>query len=221
MDFLNFDYTLLIRLLAALLLGGIIGLERGGHNHEAGLRTHMLLCLGSALTMVISICICKEYNIHSEVLRMSAQVLSGIGFLGAGSIIATGKKIKGITTAAGLWATACVGIAVGAGYYIPAAFAVLCMLFVMLCLKSFTKKIRTNKSVHHFEIEINNKIVLESVLMGLKKYDCEILNIRIDDKNDNNISVELTIKVSGKINAFNITEELLKIDGVNGFLLLD
>ena len=101
-----FDYSLLIRLVVAALLGGIIGFERGGSNHEAGLRTHIILCLGASMIAVLSELMVKQYGINSEVMRMSAQVISGVGFLGAGSIIMDGNRIRGITTAAGLWTTA-------------------------------------------------------------------------------------------------------------------
>ncbi len=80
MDFMSFDYTLLLRLITAVVLGGVIGVERGGTNHEAGLRTHMVLCLGSALVMVTSICMSTHYGVPQEVMRMSAQIISGIGF---------------------------------------------------------------------------------------------------------------------------------------------
>ena len=98
----DIHYSLLLRLVGAVILGGIIGLERGGNNHAAGLRTHILVCLGASAVMVVSEEIVTRYNIQQEFMRMGAQIISGIGFLGAGNIIADGNKIRGITTAAGL-----------------------------------------------------------------------------------------------------------------------
>ena len=97
MKFLDFNYNILLRLVVAVILGGIIGFERGGSNHEAGFRTHIVLCLGSALVMVVSERLNKQYG-SGDIMRMGAQVISGVGFLGAGSIIIDGNKVRGITT---------------------------------------------------------------------------------------------------------------------------
>ena len=109
--------AIVVRILAAVILGGIIGLERGLKNRPAGLRTYMLVCVGSCLIMLTNQYIYQMYNVGDPV-RMGAQVVSGIGFLGAGTIVVTRRnQIKGLTTAAGLWAAAAVGLAVGIGLY--------------------------------------------------------------------------------------------------------
>jgi len=132
---LNFDYAILIRLVVAAILGGLVGWERGERsNQEAGLRTHIIVCLGAALVMIISESLAAEYG--GDMMRMGAQVISGIGFLGVGCIIVTGNRVRGITTAAGLWTTACVGLAIGSGHFILATVVVLLMLFVMWGLRS-------------------------------------------------------------------------------------
>ena len=106
-----------VRLLLAMAFGGTIGFERGIRQRAAGLRTHMLLCVGAASTMLVSQYIYASYGV-GDPARLSAQVISGIGFLGAGTIIVTRRnQIKGLTTAATLWATACMGLAVGVGFY--------------------------------------------------------------------------------------------------------
>lgn len=193
MDFIHFDYTLLIRLVTAIICGGIIGLERGGNNHEAGLRTHMVLCLGSALVMITSICISEVYAIPQEVMRMSAQVISGVGFLGAGSIIANGGKIKGITTAAGLWTTACVGLSVGAGYYILAIFTVLLILFIMIALKPITERLKSNSKQHRFSIEVTTKAFMQQFLEKITKSDIEIVDLRFHNLQNGNIKAEIEV----------------------------
>ncbi len=141
---------MLLRLLLAAIFGGIIGFERSENNHAAGLRTHIILCLGAAAIMVVSECLVKEYQIPQEVMRMGAQIISGVGFLGAGSIIVDGgnNKIRGITTAAGLWTTACLGIVTGCGYYMIAFTMMVIMLVAMWGLRSFADKIR-DKSLHY------------------------------------------------------------------------
>lgn len=121
--------SVLLRLTVAMLFGGFIGLERERKRRPAGFRTYMLVCLGAALTMLLSQYesymvthawheTAMEIGLRTDVSRFGAQVINGIGFLGAGTIIVTGKQeVKGLTTAAGLWASACMGLAIGAGFY--------------------------------------------------------------------------------------------------------
>ena len=117
-----------VRLTVAMICGGIIGLERGRRRRPAGFRTHMLVCMGAALTMLIGQYVATRLAADpslagrtTDVARLGAQVINGIGFLGAGTIIVTGRQeVKGLTTAAGLWASACMGLAIGAGFYLGA-----------------------------------------------------------------------------------------------------
>ncbi|KKO50845.1 MgtC/SapB family protein [Paenibacillus sp. DMB20] len=116
--------SICLRLLLALVLGGIIGFEREMNQHAAGFRTNILVCIGSSLIMLLSIygfnAFIDEPNVRIDPARLAAQVISGIGFLGAGTIIRTGMSVKGLTTAATLWVMAAIGLAVGAGFYLPA-----------------------------------------------------------------------------------------------------
>lgn len=109
--------AILLKIVISLLLGGALGYERGMKNRPAGFRTYMLVCLGSAMVMMTNQFIFQYYD-GGDIVRMGAQVISGIGFLGAGTIMVTGRQqIRGITTAAGLWAAACCGLAIGIGFY--------------------------------------------------------------------------------------------------------
>jgi putative Mg2+ transporter-C (MgtC) family protein len=111
-------YSICIRLLLTIVLGGIIGLERGASRHAAGFRTHILVCMGAALAMLTNQFIYDTFSSVVDPARMGAQVITGVGFLGVGTILVTAnKKIKGLTTAAGLWASACLGLAAGIGFY--------------------------------------------------------------------------------------------------------
>ncbi len=122
-----------IRLVMAVIIGGIIGLERGANNHAAGFRTHILVCVGAALVMVTNEYIC-QFNELADPARLGAQVITGVGFLGAGTIMVTGRnKVKGLTTAAGLWASACLGLAIGIGFYEGALVAAV-LIFISLAL---------------------------------------------------------------------------------------
>lgn len=121
------------RLILAVLFGGIIGLERGANRHPAGFRTHILVCAGAALVMLTNEYICAVYG-TGDPARLGAQVITGVGFLGAGTILVTGRnKIKGLTTAAGLWASACLGLALGIGFYSGAVIAAV-LIFIALAL---------------------------------------------------------------------------------------
>lgn len=111
---------IIIRLISAVLIGGLIGTERGRHGRAAGMRTHILVCLGSTITAMTGIFVSNELG-SGDVMRLAAQVISGVGFLGAGMIVLkNGSIVKGLTTAAGVWATATIGIALGYGFYIGA-----------------------------------------------------------------------------------------------------
>ncbi len=126
--------SICIRLILATLLGGLIGIERGAHGQPAGIRTFALVCLGAALAAISD-----QYLVHTfqsgDPSRLAAQVISGIGFLGVGTIIVTGKNyVRGLTTAASLWATACLGISIGAGYLTASLIAFALIYFVMLFL---------------------------------------------------------------------------------------
>lgn len=128
------DQVMLARLLLATLFGGLVGLEREIHGKMAGLRTHALVSLGSALIMLVSIDIYATYRGLAPVdpSRIAAQVVSGIGFLGAGAIIRFPKGITGLTTAASLWVVAGIGLACGAGFFKPAFFTTILVLVVLV-----------------------------------------------------------------------------------------
>lgn len=120
-----------LRLLLAALLGGLVGLERTKKMRAAGLRTYMLVCLGSAMAMIVGLNVASA-NPNADPTRIASQVVSGIGFIGAGTIMMTGThRVRGLTTAAGLWVTACLGLALGAGYYLYALVMFAVILLTM------------------------------------------------------------------------------------------
>lgn len=139
--------SILLRLLLSMLFGGIVGLDRERKRRPAGFRTYMLVSLGAALTMLLGqyeyslirgpwAAISAEIGIKTDVARIGAQVINGIGFLGAGTILVTGRhEVKGLTTAAGLWTCACMGLAAGAGFY---ECAIIGFAFIIICIKFFS-----------------------------------------------------------------------------------
>ncbi len=137
------NIEIIIRLGAAALAGGVIGLERELHGKEAGIRTHCLVALGSALIMLVSIEIYNLYHTSAGVdpSRIAAQVVTGVGFLGAGTIIRSGKSIVGLTTAAGLWTASGVGLACGLGYFRAAVITCVITLVILVFFAKLGKKL--------------------------------------------------------------------------------
>lgn len=137
--------SVIVRITLAMLLGGITGLERGKQGRAAGMRTHILVCLGATLTTMIGFFAAETLGYSNDPLRIAAQVVSGIGFLGVGTILIKGRfQITGLTTAAGLWCTAAVGLALGAGFFEGAIFAFLAALLTITI-------------IHRLEYTINKK----------------------------------------------------------------
>ena len=130
--------TLIIRTLLALICAGIIGFERGIQGSAAGLRTHILVCLGAMIAMSTGIFAATHFS--GDASRIGAQVVSGIGFLGAGTIMVNRGHIKGLTTAAGLWTSACIGLALGTGFYEAAILGTIAVFFVERGLKNWSKR---------------------------------------------------------------------------------
>ena len=145
------------RVLLALLLGGLIGLERGRHGRAAGLRTHILVCVGAAVAALVGLYSCQVLSLGGDAMRIGAQVISGIGFLGVGTILVRNRdKVTGLTTAAGLWATACIGLAVGVGFYSVALFAFLAVSLTMSLLIYLERAIKCKEIEYSCYIEITD-----------------------------------------------------------------
>jgi putative Mg2+ transporter-C (MgtC) family protein len=150
--------TVAIRLVLAVLFGGIIGLERGRQRRAAGLRTHILVCLGAALVTTVGFYSTQVLgNVNADPMRVAAQVISGIGFLGVGTILVKGRfQITGLTTAAGLWVTAAIGIALGAGFYEGAIITFICSVITMTLAGRFELMLNKKYSRFGIYVEINS-----------------------------------------------------------------
>lgn len=137
--------SIALRLTLAVLLGGLIGMERGRRGRAAGLRTHILVCMGAAMASMLGVFVTRELSLSSDATRIGAQVISGISFLGAGTILTKGRfRVSGLTTAAGLWATASIGLALGYAFFEGALIATLLTVVTITLLS-------------HFEAHINRK----------------------------------------------------------------
>ncbi len=169
--------SIFVRLLLAVVLGGIIGMERGMKNRPAGLRTYMLVTLGACVVMVTNQYIYQVFDTGDPV-RLGAQVVSGIGFLGAGTIIVTGRnKIRGLTTAAGLWATATVGLAIGIGFYEVALLAGLLVFLVLTVLHKWETYMRRAGNRVELYIELKPGATLREFLDIAREYKLDVSGI--------------------------------------------
>lgn len=179
----NFAATA-FRLFMAMLFGGIIGLERGHRRRPAGFRTHILVCMGAALAMCISQYIAVTLGQTTDISRLGAQVINGIGFLGAGTIVVTGRQqVKGLTTAAGLWASACMGLAIGAGYYECAVIACITIFLTITALNNVEKLLTSRTRNMNINVTLGAVSSLPGLLdtlrgMNIKIFDVEITNVR-------------------------------------------
>jgi putative Mg2+ transporter-C (MgtC) family protein len=174
---------LIVRLFLAMFLGGIIGLERGRLNRPAGIRTHMIVCMASALIMMLGIYM-QTVDPNLDVTRLGAQVVSGVGFLGAGAILKDGFSVRGLTTAATLWVVACVGLAVGGGFYIA---AILTTLLVYVSLKIWgTSSVKTSSRYLSVMVYSVDETV-DHLKMVLVNYGIHISEIGLYETDKSNI----------------------------------
>ncbi len=164
----EFIYKVAFRLTLTVLIGVVIGSERAKHGRAAGIRTHVLVCMGAALTSLIGVYAQEYLGNNGDIMRISAQVISGIGFLGAGMIILKDNNvIMGLTTAAGVWTTAIIGIAVGCGFY---AGAVIATVLLVLSLIVFARLERRRKSVEVIYVEIDDMYKANEIIEKISSY---------------------------------------------------
>jgi putative Mg2+ transporter-C (MgtC) family protein len=206
----------IIRLVLAMVLGGLIGLEREFTNRPAGFRTHTLVCMGSALVMITSNYIFEMYHemVNLDPARLGAAVVSGIGFLGAGTILKDGVRIRGLTTAASLWVVACVGLAAGAGLYGIAIFSAL-LIYVTLILLKKIESLFKSSGVIEIELDILNvpgQIAKVTELMGELKV--QIRDIKMVASDEPWIQAKFFVRLPHGMTYENLLAELCNIEGV-------
>lgn len=167
------------RMLIAVLSGGAIGMERSYKNRPAGFRTHILVCIGATVASATGIYLAVNRRFPTDLSRLGAQVVSGLGFIGGGTIILTNrKKLKGLTTAAGLWATGIIGLAIGAGFYEAALFTVLLVLVVEICFFNIGSRIKRNPEFH-LQLVYTEKPALDNILRFCKDKGFSIHNLQV------------------------------------------
>ena len=161
--------VVLIKLTLAAIIGGVIGMERGKQGRAAGMRTHILVTVGAALTVMIGLFANTVLGYTLDPPRISAQVISGIGFLGVGTILLKGRfQITGLTTAAGLWCTASIGLAIGVGFYEGAIFAFLLMVLVVRLLHKLEYKLIKRSDRFGIYLELDSDRAVSQMLRAGK-----------------------------------------------------
>ena len=210
--------SVFFRLTLSMICGGLIGLDRGKKQRAAGFRTHMLVCLGATLTMLISQYIVVELGQGTDLTRFGAQVINGIGFLGAGTIVVSGnRQVKGLTTAAGLWASACMGLAIGAGFYLAAILSCALILLVITLLTRFQVFVMKNARdvnvyVEYREPEHIGRIISVVREANIRVYDVEIT--KAQPKNGILPSIVLSVRLPKKYSHSDFLSMLSDIEGV-------
>ena len=209
--------SIIIKLALAMICGGILGMERGKKNRPAGFRTYMLVCVGATLVMLTNQYLCEIYG-TGDPARLGAQVISGIGFLGAGTIIVTGRnRVKGLTTAVGLWADACLGLAIGVGFYSAAIIGGVMILLVMSVLHRLDDRLVANARNVDLYMEFQKMSDLGAFMTRIKEFGMKITEIEMTKSNsaeDIGIAVLLTLKLEKKRPHTEIIQVLSQVEGV-------
>ena len=187
LDFLRelTGWSVLLRPVLAAILGGLVGLERERKRRPAGFRTYMLVCMGAALAMMLGQYVATLGGTRSDMSRFGAQVINGIGFLGAGTVLVTGKQeVKGLTTAAGLWASACMGLAVGAGFYECVILAVVIIFLVVRVLRWLEGVMLERGRNLNVYIVFESLDDLGDIIAAIKAQNAQIYEVELEKGHD-------------------------------------
>ena len=217
-DIIVRNQEVIIKLILAVIVGGFTGYEREKSNQFAGFRTHILVAIGSCITSIIALELFTKYSSISTMdpARLPAQVLSGIGFLGAGAILKNSNGIRGLTTAAGIWTTACIGIAIGYGQYVAGIVAWLLVMATLYILKNFDKVI-SKRSQTVLKATITSLDVTSNIFNTIKASEIAIKTFQIIAKSDNIWEIVFLIEYDKKI----ILDELIiELKNINYVIIL-
>ena len=204
-----------VRMLLAVLCGGIIGIERAYKRRPAGFRTHILICLGAAITTLTSQYLYLNLHYYTDMARLGAQVVAGIGFIGAGTIVVT--RVKGLTTAAGLWASAIIGLAIGGGFYEGALLATALVFFAESVLSRLEYRILDHVPEINLYMEYADKTSLEEVLRLFRENRVSLQDMEITRTSDNenhNACAIFSLRFSKGVSVDDLLTQVTRIHGV-------
>lgn len=212
-------WSILVRLILAVILGGVIGVERATKRHAAGFRTYTLVCVGSAIAMLTNQFMFAQFG-GGDAGRLGAQVISGIGFLGAGTILVTSRnQIRGLTTAAGLWACACLGLAIGIGFYtlaIASVVLILAALTVFTYLENYFTDKTKSMDIH---VELDTRTNLKDLIKYIRSNMMKVKSIEHNPAYASSglsvYTISIELEKNNKLTHKNVLEEIRKLEYVN------
>lgn len=207
-----------LRLVMAAVFGGVIGLERETTRHPAGLRTHMLICIGSALVMITGQFAFQTISPTADPTRIGAQVISGIGFLGVGTILVVGRQhVRGLTTAAGLWASACMGLAIGIGFYLGAVVAGVLIFVILTLLHRFDGLISRFSRRIDLYLEVDDSSRMREIEAFFAGRQIAVTNVEMSREGPvcaGTVGVTVTLRTAGRVDHLEVVTALMKQDWV-------
>ncbi|WP_325200295.1 MgtC/SapB family protein [Oscillibacter sp.] len=211
-------WSVALRMTLAVVCGGIIGIEREYKRRPAGFRTHILICLGAAMTTLTSQYLYLVLGQYTDMARLGAQVVAGIGFIGAGTIIVTRRqRVKGLTTAAGLWAAAIIGLALGGGFYEGGLFATFLILIAELFFSRVEYRMLQNAPEVNLYIEYGDNKTMDVLLQEFREHGLKILNMGIIHSKSNeehNACAIFTLRLHKGLDVDHLKQEILATAGV-------
>ena len=210
--------SITLRMVLSVLCGGFIGLERTYKRHDAGFRTHILICLGACMTTLIGQYLSLTLGYYTDITRLGAQVIAGVGFIGAGAIIVTQREqVKGLTTAAGLWASAIVGLSLGAGFFEGGLYTTLLILFTELCLSKLEYYIFRHSKEMNLYLEYVDSSTLELILTLFRTKGITVQNMEVTRSKGSerhNAGALLLIRLNDTIAPKELLIRLNEMDGI-------
>ncbi len=207
--------TVTVRLVLAVICGGFIGLERERKRRPAGFRTHILICLGAAMTTLTSQYIALNLGAHTDMARLGAQVIAGVGFIGAGTIIVTKRRqVKGLTTAAGLWTSAIVGLCCGAGFFEGAVLATLIILIVEFAFVKLEYSVFNSSRAFNIYVEYSEAQNLSTIVDTVKNNGVYIRDIEVTKTQGEGACAVFSLKMPKKRPHQVLITLILNIEGV-------
>ena len=211
-------WSVALRMTLAVVCGGIIGIEREYKRRPAGFRTHILICLGAAMTTLTSQYLYLVLGQYTDMARLGAQVVAGIGFIGAGTIIVTRRqRVKGLTTAAGLWAAAIIGLTLGGGFYEGGLFATFLILIAELFFSRVEYRMLQNAPEVNLYVEYGDNKTMDVLLQEFREHGLKILNMGIIHSKSNeehNACAIFTLRLHKGLDVEHLKQEILATAGV-------
>jgi putative Mg2+ transporter-C (MgtC) family protein len=216
-----------IKIMIACFLGGLIGQQRQMKGMAMGLRTHIVVCVSAALVQIISIDYNLLNNSNIDAMRLGAQVISGIGFLGMASVIKDGRNIIGLTTAASIWFIACVGLAIGSGIYIPAVIATIVIYLILkdvFKLDKIMEKRKRYNSAYDLEIILrykeNDKNKINDIFNLITQKGVEIFNTNINTEDSGRVTISMTIRLNSSSIPTEILSDLFQLNYIKNISIV-